>query len=332
MSTSIDIVYCWCSDDDPVWREKRLRRAAEFGVELTGAVAGECRYVENDDLRHSLRSLCRHAPWIGKVHVLVDDDASLPAWLDVQSDRMHVVRHSEVMPRGSLPCFDSMVIENYLFRINGLSERFLYANDDMLFARDVSPDFFFAADGLPVCRYGSSHADECLRKTRTPYQEALKRGEDLLRAKFGLKGDFAKAYRRVPHHNVDAYLRSDFERCYHMFEDEISLAAKHPFRGPHDIERTLYMGYALCMGRGHYRQARSRASLSRAWFKRMLRPGYADSLNLTHEKWPVAEKLMRRFRPALICFNDNESVTSDERAWLRDLYTRLYPGKCEFER
>lgn len=332
MDSPIDIVYCWCSDADSAWRAKRLRCAAECGLVATEATAGECRYVDNDDFRHSLRSLCQCAPWIGKVHVVVDDDATLPEWMNMRCGRLHIVRHSEIMPRYSLPCFDSMVIENYIFRIEGLTEKFLYANDDMLFARSVTKDFFFAADGFPVCRYGGSHADNFLKKARTPYQFALKRGEDLLRKAFGVGAEFAKAYRRVPHHNIDAYLKSDFEKCFHMFEDEISSAARHPFRGPHDIERTLYMGYALCIGRGHYRKSRYRTSLARAWYKRILRPGYADSLNLTPDKWPIADKLILRFRPALLCFNDNESATASDRVWLRDFYERCYPVKSEFEK
>lgn len=331
MNTSdIDLVYCWCDNADPVWSEKRRKTAERLGIALVGDENGDCRCVDNDDLLHSLRSACLYAPWLRRIYIVMDDDARPPSWLK-DGERLRIVRHSEFIPKEKLPSFNSYSIEHFLFAIPGLSNRFLYANDDMMFNRPVLPDFFFAGDGCPVCRYGRSHADKDLRCPRTPYLTAVARAEDLLLNRFGLHGEFAKAYRMAPHHNIDAYLRSDYESCHEVFREEVGSAASFPFRRNGDIERTLYMGYALCKGHGHFRRARFRAILNRPWYKRLLRPGYADSLEFLGRKWMAAEPLLCRFNPALFCFNDSTRSTLEDRLWLRDFYARRFPAKSCFE-
>lgn len=327
----IDLVYCWCDDSDPVWHAKRLAAAARHGIELAGDENGDCRYVDNDDLLYSLRSSALYATWVRQIFIVMDDDARPPCWLK-DGGRLRIVRHSEFMPSRILPCFNSYNIEHFLFAIPGLSERFLYANDDMMFNRPTAPEFFFARDGYPICRYGRSHANEERKRSRTPYLSAVARAEDLLLNRFGRCGEFAKAYRMAPHHNIDAYLRSDYESCFREFGGEIEFATSLPFRGANDIERTLYMGYALCHGRGHFRKARIRATLERPWYRRLLRPGYADSFHFFGGQWMKAEFLLRRFNPALFCFNDGGRVTAGDRMWLKAFYARRFPGKSCFEK
>lgn len=111
---------------------------------------GECRFVENDELRYSLRSAERYAPWIRRIYILTDDQT--PAWLDTSNPRVRVVSHREIMPAEILPVFNSCTIELFLPRIPGLAEHFLYANDDMFFSRPVDPGFFFDEGGRPVVR------------------------------------------------------------------------------------------------------------------------------------------------------------------------------------
>ena len=47
-----------------------------------------------------------------------------------------------------LPVFNSNSIITQLHHIDGLSEHYLYLNDDMFFGRDVRPDFFWLPSGI----------------------------------------------------------------------------------------------------------------------------------------------------------------------------------------
>lgn len=45
--------------------------------------------------------------------------------------------------RTHLPTFSSPAIETHIHRIPGLSQKFIYLNDDVMFGRDVWPDDFY---------------------------------------------------------------------------------------------------------------------------------------------------------------------------------------------
>ena len=145
----IDLVYLWVDGNDPAWLAKK-NAYLPADKRVDPEAAGECRFVENDELRYSLRSAERYAPWIRRIYILTDDQT--PAWLDTSNPRVRVVSHREIMPAEILPVFNSCAIELFLPRIPGLAEHFLYANDDMFFSRPVDSGFFFDGEGRSVVR------------------------------------------------------------------------------------------------------------------------------------------------------------------------------------
>ena len=133
-AAAIDIVYLWVDGADPAWRARRQQAYAAWAqahpgqLALHGNVAG--RYRDNGELRYNLRALERFFPGHGHVYLLTD--RQVPAWLRA-SKRLTVIDHASLMPGAALPVFDSGHIESYLHHIPGLSERFLYLNDDVFF-------------------------------------------------------------------------------------------------------------------------------------------------------------------------------------------------------
>ena len=104
------------------------------------------RFEDNDELRYSLRSVEKHAPWVR--HIFIVTNGQIPSWLNLDDERVTVVSHSDIFVNKShLPTFSSPAIESHLHRIPGLSEWFIYMNDDVLFGRDVWPDDFVTASG-----------------------------------------------------------------------------------------------------------------------------------------------------------------------------------------
>lgn len=157
-SEPIDVVYTWVNGSDPAWLAEMARyRALEGGVNVsalaaaphsngTTTSASANRYRDNDELRFSMRSLAKYAPWVRRI-VLVTN-GQVPAWLDVSHPRISVVTHAQIFPDAShLPVFSSPAIEVHLHRIPGLSSRFVYFNDDVLLGSDVWPDDFFTRAG-----------------------------------------------------------------------------------------------------------------------------------------------------------------------------------------
>ena len=321
--SEVDLVYTWCDDADPKWRAKRLAAAERFGVATDSVHNGACRYRGGDMLRYSLRSAARGVPWVRAIFIVVDDDQSVPEWPELKDPKVRVVRHSEIMPSGILPCFSSGVIEHHVVRIPGLAERYLYSNDDTLFWGDVPEGFFFARDGYPYFRYGMRRRPS-ESGVEQDYRNRLDTADALLRERLGMRTGPHSMVGRLPHHNVDAYRRSDVLACYDFFRDEIESQLAFPFRNPKLVQRSVYAGYAIANGHGHFRRATFNTNRMSAWWRRLL-PSWADSLQIVPGRWREGPELIRRFSPRLVCFNDGPATPEEDFAWLWDYLESVFP-------
>lgn len=329
----VDLVYLWCDMADENWRRKREQTMLACGRTVDAKSNAGCRAIAHDELRYSLRSVARCAGWIRRIHVVIDDDNRPPAWLQTDGGSLRVVKMSEIMPREILPCFCSDTIEHHLANIPDLAERFLYANDDMMFYKPVSPSFFFDEKGRTVCRFGAGGRRKPGHPRYTTYHACIDNSESLIANSFGYVGEFVKARGKSPHHNVDAYLKSSMLECRKRFAKEIgeSGAFENPFRSAQNFQRELYTYFDLATGRGVFRRATFNTSASSPWWKKIL-PHRADSLHFTRKQWYSGPAELKRLRPGLFCFNDTFDTTEDDRAWLQDVYRELFPEKCIFEK
>ncbi|KAL7370447.1 hypothetical protein ABVT39_000926 [Epinephelus coioides] len=101
------------------------------------------RFEDNEELRYSLRSVERHAPWVR--HIFIVTNGQIPSWLNLDNPRVTVVTHQDIFLNSShLPTFSSPAIETHIHRIPGLSQKFIYLNDDVMFGKDVWPDDFYS--------------------------------------------------------------------------------------------------------------------------------------------------------------------------------------------
>ena len=144
---AVDVVYTWVDGADPVHAAKRARWLSRRGaVHDNGLEAA--RFRDNEELRYSLRSLQRFAPWVRRV--ILATDGQRPSWLRADHPKVRVVDHREFIPGEYLPTFNSHVIEAYLHAVPGLSEHYLYMNDDVFLARPCRKTDFFTSNGLPL--------------------------------------------------------------------------------------------------------------------------------------------------------------------------------------
>jgi hypothetical protein len=243
----IDAVYTWVDGDDPAWRARKARALRENGW-VAGSneqTANDSRFLSRDELRFSLRSLHAYAPWIRHVFVVTDDQ--VPAWLDTSRDDLTVVSHREIFGgTGRLPTFNSQAIESRLHRIPGLSEHFLYLNDDVFLGRPVAPEMFFTPGGLTRffpsgALVGSAPRTPC----DTPADSAGKNNRDLIQNAFGRV--LTRKMKHTPHPSRRSVLAEIEER----FADRVAATAGHQFRHPEDIAllSSLQQYYAYLTGR-----------------------------------------------------------------------------------
>ncbi|HEX6757167.1 MAG TPA: hypothetical protein VF086_01965, partial [Propionibacteriaceae bacterium] len=103
-----------------------------------------------DEIRFCLRSIRNYAPWVRTIWLVTD--SQVPAAIDrrrAELDNIRIVDHREIF-RGYeqlLPTFNSLAIETMLWRIEGLADRFVYFNDDMMLVGPAEPTDFFSHEG-----------------------------------------------------------------------------------------------------------------------------------------------------------------------------------------
>ncbi len=306
----IDLVYLWVDGSDPEWIG---RRNAFIGRHT--AQQGDCRgrYADNGELRYSLRSVEEYAPWVRRIYIVTD--RQVPSWLDTTNPKIRIVDHKEILPPEALPCFNSVVLEHHLHLIPGLSEHFLYANDDTFINRSVSHSDFFGEDGLPIIRlnrrymrkYYSLLKMNLMGMKRNIYSTTIHNAALLVEKRFG------KYYSSRTHHNIDAYLKSNYRMARELFAKEIDATLCNHVRSTSDIQRNLYAYVALSTKCAHPSYVGKNTSLRFGIHRR--------------SKYVYLEK----YNPMLFCLNDSEYSTDDDRRYAIEYLSRRFPSKSHFE-
>ena len=139
----IDFVIAWVDGGDPEWLKEKAKY--DDTVDITQD-AIDARYRDWDNLQYWFRAVEKYAPWVNKIHFLTW--GHIPEWLDTSNPKLHIVNHKDYIPAEYLPTFNSHTIELNMHRIPGLSEQFVYFNDDMFLTNYVKETDFFV-NGLP---------------------------------------------------------------------------------------------------------------------------------------------------------------------------------------
>jgi hypothetical protein len=239
----VDIVYTWVDGDDPRWaREREAAWARIHPGTVNPHAANEERYRSHDELRYSLRSVDYYAPWANRIFLVTA--GQVPHWLDTGNPRITVVDHREIFPADALPTFNSHAIEARLHLVPGLSEQFLYLNDDVFFGRRVGPERFFHGNGLAKFFLSEQRIpDGGISQADLPVDSAAKRNRRLLEERFG---------RTVSHkfkHAAHAERVSTLLRLEQDFPADHARTTRSRFRSPSDISipssLAHYYGYGI---------------------------------------------------------------------------------------
>nr|WP_202529129.1 stealth family protein [Streptomyces sp. SID486] len=241
----VDIVYTWVDGEEPAMRAKRARYQEGGIAEILDKETNASRYTSHDELKYSLRSLAMYADFVR--HIYIVTDGQKPHWLDDSAPGITVVDHRDIFPADVLPVFNSHAIETRLHHIPGLSEHYLYFNDDVFVGRRVTPEHFFFGSGLmkvPVSPLkigiGKPHSEE------TATNSASKNVRRLLLEKFGRMTTNNFMHTPLPQQ------RGALQALEELFPEDVSRTTASRFRSPQDIAMTapLLYQYALMTGRG----------------------------------------------------------------------------------
>lgn len=307
----VDLVYLWVDGNDP---ELKARRNTALGrIELQADSNCEGRFVDTDELLFSLRAVEQFAPWIHRIFIVTDNQ--VPRWLDTSHPKIEMVSHTDIIPPEFRPTFNSVVIEHHLHRIPGLSEHFLYANDDMYFNRPVTKADFFAADGTPIVRLNRRPLRSLTLwlKKHVQHREISTYNKTILHAGQLVKEKTGRFITHKSHHNIDAYLKSQYEATFEAFREYIIPTLGNAFRSDNDIQRAIYSYYPLAT-----KSARPKFV------------GRDTSFRLHIDNHRQYAKL-ERSRPMFFCLNDSQFASDADRVVMRKFLERHFPVPSAFE-
>jgi hypothetical protein len=222
----VDIVYTWVDLEDPAFRDQ-LAAYLPPGYATNRTTMSEARFACHEELRYSLRSIERFAPWFN--HIYIVTNGQVPAWLKAHP-KVTLIAHDQILEPGYLPTFNSHVIESALHRIPNLSEHYIYFNDDVLLIRPMAPTDAFTSGGIA---YGFISTNQIGKGAPAPSETATewgaKNARNLIRREWGFNFDRRFAHMYHPQ------CRSVAEDCERLFAVEYDRFRRNRFRHQGDL-------------------------------------------------------------------------------------------------
>jgi len=153
----IDLVYTWVDGSDSEWLEskKKYMTIEKKDKKKSKNSITSNRYRNLDELKYSLRTVVNFLPFIRKIYIVTNGQR--PSWLKLD-DKIELITHEQIFPKPPtcggeiikdfyLPTFNSIAIEANLHRIPGLSEYFIYLNDDVFIGQPMKREHFLDEKG-----------------------------------------------------------------------------------------------------------------------------------------------------------------------------------------
>lgn len=148
-----DVVIAWVDGDDPTHKSKKAQYLTDKCETSFDDIAGTMRYRSTGEIYYCIASILRYAPWVHKIFIVTDNqDPHIEEFVSRNFPNngipIELVDHT-VLFRGYeqyLPTFNSISIETMLWRIPGLSDQFLYLNDDFFLASPATENMWFDGD------------------------------------------------------------------------------------------------------------------------------------------------------------------------------------------
>ena len=304
---------------------KFRKETPPFPIDIVYTWGGEklsnnIRIAYNEELKYSLRSINDFAPWVNKIYILMNDAKKPPSWIKPDNDKIIIVDHLETFPsKKYLPNVNSNAIETTIVNIKGLSEHYIYFNDDFFLGRNAKYTDFFTRDGQIYLNYN-------LLKTQSTFLDNNKKSRKL---KIKLPPNNGRMYEHIPIPCLKS-INQQFNEEYCDYVDWIRKTKKRNKEGWSICKK--YNLTSPCQ-QIHYPMAKFAYSKGKVVLSNENYRAYYVSTYGVHLK----EKLenIEKLRPLFFCINDTETDKS-RRAMLPNVmvafFNKYFPKKALFEK
>ena len=231
----IDFVIAYVNNQDMLWRNNyinycRTHNLNNLIVNLVGS-----RYGGIDFLYYQLKLVNKNMPWVNKIYLLLSNkEQVIPSLLP---PNVEIVLHSQFIYNEYLPTFNSTTIEMFLWNIPNLSEKFIYANDDMLPIGKLEPSDFFKKDQIKIRWKTSDFSIGC-----SVFGYQCRNNIVSMNKKLGYKYNPDNLLR--PLHSFTPMIKSHCKECFNNLKEYV-LPKVRAFRTIYQHNQYIYPLYEL---------------------------------------------------------------------------------------
>jgi len=238
----IDLVFTWVNSDDEDW-QKLYYSYKPSTEEEESDTTSTSRFFSRDELKYALRSWEKYGSFVRNIYIV--SNCKPPEWLDLSQKNIQWIYHEEIMPDEVLPTFNSHAIETSLHKIKGLSNYFIYSNDDIFLVKPTKSGDFYFSNGIAKLRlepYGNVNGFATYGDP--DYLNAARNANALL------EKDFHKTTTQLHTHSPQSMRVDILEKMETQYPLDFKRTMSNKFRTYQDISVTSYMyqHYALLSG------------------------------------------------------------------------------------
>lgn len=247
----IDAVYTWVNHEDKNWKNLFEQTIRTYNSKSLPSATSDSRFTNRNEIYYSINALIKFAPWINKIFVV--SNCTLPEEILSINKVVSVPHESVFLTDNHLPTFNSLAIESNLHHIEGLSDHYLYFNDDIFLCKPTQPEDFFHSEEVSYF-FPSRHKALTNRNKFRPIDYNNFNAQNLLSTICNVK---------VTHkleHSVFPIQREIMYELEKLFSDEFKTTSANRFRADNDIPPTtaLYAYYSFAINRGIPKKIKSR--------------------------------------------------------------------------
>ena len=155
----IDVVITWVDGNDPAHKRK-IQPWLNPQAQASDDIAGPTRYRSEGEIFYCVASVLHFAPFVRKIFIVSDGqnprlDAFIQKNFPDNKIPVEIVDHTVIFSGYDeyLPVFNSRAVETCIYRIPGLSENYVYFNDDFFLVRPVKKTDWYQDD--KIVAYGN---------------------------------------------------------------------------------------------------------------------------------------------------------------------------------
>jgi hypothetical protein len=137
--SKIDIVITFVDSTNLEWQKLfELHNNKKMNCKMANTIN---RFRNNDELKYCLRSIDKYIDFYNNIYIVMNH--SPPIWLNINNPKLKIIDHKDIPGLNeNLPTFSSMAIECNLHKINGLTDEFIYFNDDVFINKKIDKTLF----------------------------------------------------------------------------------------------------------------------------------------------------------------------------------------------